>query len=417
MKLAGQMVSGQKGQTMVDDTPGKEKNAYQPMETKACCETAAGGTIMESLPLENPSPGSCCGGFSNEATLTPASDPAKKIRSPWVWGSAGLLGLAILAAGTGVFPNLEPKTFWHHVLLNLTFVAKNAWSILPYFLFSVCLSAWVTVSGFAERIKAVFNRREKIAIAGAAIAGASVPLCSCGVIPFIAAMLASGVPLGPVMAFWISSPLMSPSMFVLTAGMLGMNYAVAMLVTAVLLGAGAGYLIYFLTSKGMLNDQLQGLSLSTSPCCGSDASQDQNGLSGSGFWRDFWSQLWTVSLFLGKWLLVAYILESLIVHYVDSSWISSLLGKNRFFSIPLATVIGIPVYTSSVGAIPIIKGLLSSGMSHGAALAFLVAGPVTTIPAMTAVFALVKRQTFAIYLGMGVLGSLVAGYAFQVIMS
>jgi hypothetical protein len=98
-------------------------------------------------------------------------------------------------------------------------------------------------------------------------------------------------------------------------------------------------------------------------------------------------------------------------------WISAVLGKNQFFSIPLAPAIGIPVYTSGVGAVPIGKRLLSNAMSHGAALAFLVAGPVTTIPAMTAVFALVKRQTFAIYLCVGIAGSSIAGYVYQVIMS
>jgi uncharacterized membrane protein YraQ (UPF0718 family) len=61
-----------------------------------------------------------------------------------------------------------------------------------------------------------------------------------------------------------------------------------------------------------------------------------------------------------------------------------------------ATAIGIPVYTPGVGAISVLEGSLSSGMSRGAALAFLVAGPVTTTPAMTAVFVLVMRQTFAI---------------------
>ena len=92
-------------------------------------------------------------------------------------------------------------------------------------------------------------------------------------------------------------------------------------------------------------------------------------------------------------------------------------GQRPFVFYPLATLVGIPVYTSGVGAIPIVKGLLSSGMSPGAALAFLVAGPVTTIPAMTAVFALVKRQTFAIYLCVGIGGALIAGYVFQAVMS
>ena len=324
--------------------------------------------------------------------------------------------LFFLILGTSLFPGLQAKVFWKEVSSNLSFVGKAVWSILPFFLISVGISAWVTVSGFSERIKAIFNRRQMIAIAGAAIVGATIPICSCGVIPLIAALLSSGVPLGPVMAFWISSPLMSPSMFVLTAGVLGMDYAVARLVTAVLMGAGAGYLVYFLSSYGLLNNQLQGLGLSQKSCCSSAKSQDTaTDTRESGFWANFWPQAWNVSLFLGKWLLIAFILESLIVHYVDPSWISALLGKDRFFSIPLATVIGIPIYTSGVGAIPIVQGLLSSGMSHGAALAFLVSGPVTTIPAMTAVFALVKRQTFYIYLGVAIVGSLIAGYLYQVI--
>ena len=324
--------------------------------------------------------------------------------------------ITVLILNTDILPGLRAAALWRQVTSHLNFIGRAVWSILPFFLVSVGISAWVTVSGFSDRIKAVFNQREKIAIAGAAIVGAIIPLCSCGVIPLIAVLLSSGVPLGPVMAFWISSPLMSPSMFVLTAGVLGMDYAVARLVTAVLMGSGAGYLVYFLSSYGLLNNQLQGLSLSQKLCCSSAKSQNTTtDASESGFWANFWPEARKVSLFLGKWLLIAFILESLIVHYVDPNWISALLGKDRFFSIPLATAIGIPVYTSGVGAIPIVQGLLSNGMSHGAALAFLVSGPVTTIPAMTAVFALVKRQTFYIYLGVGIVGSLVAGYLYQVI--
>lgn len=397
----------------MDDEIQVEKKSRKATGTTGCCASTSGLTIMETIPVDETT---LSEGTGASGTAIPSI--ASKSNAFWMWGFVGLAVIALLLVfSTGIFPGLRPEAFWHHVLSNLAFVGKNVWSILPFFIFSVVISAWVTVSGFAERIKTVFNRREKIAIAGAAVVGATIPLCSCGVIPLIAAMLASGVPLGPVMAFWISSPLMSPSMFVLTAGVLGMDYAIARLVTAVLMGAGAGYLIHFLTSTARLNDQLHGLSLSRSACCGSDEVQNREGFSRSGFRQDFWPQAWTVTLFLGKWLLIAFILESLIVHYVDSSWISSLLGNDRFFSIPLATAIGIPVYTSGVGAIPIVKGLLTSGMGHGAALAFLVAGPVTTIPAMTAVFALVKRQTFAIYLAVGIGGSLIAGYLFQAIMS
>ena len=400
-----------------------DQKDQQGKDAAGCCGTSPMRQILESVPDRASSEKPCCGSPSVQTAPTDhshkpgAAVSASAGRSAvfWIWGFAGLAGVIMLVLNAGIIPGLNTDLVWRHLWSNLAFVGKNVWSILPFFLLSVGISAWVTVSGFAERIKAVFNRREYIAVAGAAIVGATIPLCSCGVIPLIAAMLASGVPLGPVMAFWVSSPLMDPSMFVLTAGVLGMDFAIARLVTAVVMGAGAGYLISFLTSSGMLNNQLHGLSLKQSHCCGSDEDPDK-GLTRFGMWRDFWPQALSVALFLGKWLLIAFILESLIVHYVDPQWISTVLGGNQFFSIPLATAIGIPVYTSGVGAIPIVKGLLSSGMSHGAALAFLVAGPVTTIPAMTAVFALVKRQTFVIYLSVGIAGSLIAGYAFQFIM-
>ncbi len=97
-----------------------------------------------------------------------------------------------------------------------------------------------------------------------------------------------------------------------------------------------------------------------------------------------------MTLFLGKWLSLAFLVEALIVHYLDPAWIAAALGGDQPFAIPLATAIGIPLYTSGVAAIPITEGLLASGMSPGAALAFLIAGPVTTVPAMLAVWALVK---------------------------
>jgi len=369
---------------------------------------------LQPFPILPSAPSPCCEDTTENSTSQPSV--ASKPTSFWVWSLSGFIVLFFLILGTGLFPGLQAKVFWSEVLSNLSFVGKAVWSILPFFLISVGISAWVTVSGFSERIKAVFNRREMIAIAGAAIVGATIPICSCGVIPLIAALLASGVPLGPVMAFWISSPLMSPSMFLLTGGVLGMHYAVARLLAAIFIAAGAGYIIYFMSSRGVLNNQFHGLSLSAGGCCETDSSQNESVKGSFSVWRKFTIEALNVSLFLGKWLLIAFILEALIVHYLDPSWISSLLGKDQLFSIPLATAIGIPLYTSGVAAIPIVEGLLKSGMGHGAALAFLVAGPVTTIPAMTAVFALVRRQTFAIYLGSGIVGSLFVGYVFQIIM-
>ena len=379
------------------------------------CSSQAGIKILPDFQTQQESAGAC--DHDNAVDHLPEIEPKTVSRKPvWSMIIAGVFASGVLAAGAGLVPGLAPDIFRQEVFSHLAFIGKAVRSILPFFIISVGISAWVTSSGFSDRIQAVFHRREMFAIWGAALVGAVVPLCSCGVIPVIAALLASGVPLAPVMAFWLSSPLMSPEMFVLTAGMLGVEYAVARLISAVAIGAGAGFFIYFLSSRGLLNNQLHGMSTPEGICCGQDTpaghkpDEQKNGL-----WGKFWPQAWQTTIFLGKWLLIAFILESLIIHYIDPAWIGHILGRDQFFAIPLATVIGIPLYTSGVAAIPIVDGLLNSGMGPGAALAFLIAGPVTTIPAMTAVFALVKRRTFLIYCSAGIIGSLISGYAFQAI--
>ena len=285
--------------------------------------------------------------------------------------------------------------------------------ILPYFCLGVAISAWVQTTEASERIKDVFARREGIAIALAAVIGATIPLCSCSVTPLIAALLFGGAPLGAIMALWISSPLMSPAAFILTAGVLGMPYAVARLATAMLIGAAAGYVTSLLVARNYLRDPLRPNALAAVGCCRRSTSPSQTDTASRDRAKLFWSNLRSPAFFLGKWLLLAFFLEALIVHYVDTSWITTILGTGNSYSIPIAMLVGIPLYMSDIAAVPVMEGMLHAGMAPGAALTFLIAGPVTTIPAMVTVLALVRRRTFTIYLSAGILGSLIAGYLFQ----
>src|SRR5690606_33399129 len=88
----------------------------------------------------------------------------------------------------------------------------------------------------------------------------------------------------------------------------------------------------------------------------------------------------------------------------------TVLGGNNWFAVPLAALIGIPLYLNNLAALPIVSGLLAQGMQSGAAIAFLIAGPVTTIPAMTAVWGVVSRRVFALYLALGLVGAIILGF-------
>jgi uncharacterized membrane protein YraQ (UPF0718 family) len=141
------------------------------------------------------------------------------------------------------------------------------------------------------------------------------------------------------------------------------------------------------------------------------------------FWQDnarvtkFWREAVKTTLFLAKWLTLAFLLESLMLAWVPAELITSALGGTGFVPIGVATLVGVPAYLNGYAALPLVGGLMGQGMAPGAGLAFLVAGGVTSLPAAIAVWALVKRPVFFLYIGIALVGSLASGILFQLWMS
>jgi len=315
------------------------------------------------------------------------------------------------------------------------FVAAEVWSILPTFVLSIALGALIHALKLEGLIRRAVEARIGVAVLLATAVGAFSPLCACTVVPVISGLLHSGVPLAPVMSFWIASPTMDPEKFALTVSMLGWPLAVARLAATLVLSLGAGYLTVALVRAGLLGTNVlrQSASLQASEtksrrlpvisgasdaapppsCCApaepavtyASLAQRLRHIDWPTAGRDMRLQSWR----LGRWLLLAFLLEAVIVRYVPQPAIASVLGDSRF-AVVIAALVGIPLYLNNVAALPIVSGLLAQGMQPGAAIAFLIAGPVTTVPAMSAVWGVVTRRVFALYLGVSLLGAVVLGW-------
>ncbi len=296
-----------------------------------------------------------------------------------------------------------------------------AW-ILPFLLASVLLAAWLKAAGADRVIGATVSRSPVRAVVVFAAAGALSPFCSCGVVPLIAALLAAGVPLPAVMAFWVASPLMDPEMFILMWAMLGLEFTLAKTLAALALGLAGGLATLAAQRAGLFAAPLRAISTCGSGCgtsnaCGTDGMAPME--LRWAFWRDdarrvaFAAEARDIGLFLAKWLLFAFTIESLMVRWLPPEMIVSYLGGENVYAIPLAVAIGVPAYLNGFAAVPLVGELMSMGMAPGAALAFLVAGGVTSLPAAMAVFALVRAPVFGWYLLVSLLGSLAIGYAYQ----
>lgn len=301
-------------------------------------------------------------------------------------------------------------------LASLWFTLEALIGTAPFLLLSIGLAAYAGASGADNLIARAFVGSPLVMIVFAAILGGLSPFCSCGVIPLIAALLSMGVPLAGVMAFWLASPVIDPSMFVLTAGLLGIEFAVAKTLAAIALGLFGGLVTLALTQQGFLSNPLR-QSVSKRGCESAAVSR-LNGVVWK-FWIEserrhkFIREALVTTLFLLKWLTLAFLLESLMLVFVPAESIALLLGGSGVIPIVTATLVGVPAYLNGYAALPLVSGLIEQGMAPGAGLAFLVAGGVTSLPAAIAVFALVKRQVFVIYILFALLGSVASGLVYE----
>ena len=338
------------------------------------------------------------------ADLTQSPAPVIWGKLPKVWvASAVILALVFLLD----YPQGLP-------ILTGTLEAMGQTAI--FIIFAVLAIGYLKATGAETVVAEAFKGRESRMIFLAAALGGLAPFCSCEVIPFIAALLVAGVPLSAVMAFWLASPLMDPAMFLITAGTLGFDFAIAKTFAAIGLGLFGGLATMTLAKTALFSDPLR--EVAQSGCgCGSPFKGTPN-------WR-FWQESKRVAVFssvalenlafLAKWLFLAYLLENIMLQYVPASLVSSVLGGAGVGPIILGALVGAPAYLNGYAAVPLVDALLTQGMSNGAAMSFMLAGGVSSIPAAIAVWALVQPRVFAAYLGFAFVGSITAGMIWNVI--
>ncbi|MEM1289237.1 MAG: permease [Pseudomonadota bacterium] len=296
------------------------------------------------------------------------------------------------------------------------FVAAALLQTAPFLALSILIAAWAGATGADNLIAKAFTGAPVLMIVLGALAGALSPFCSCGVIPLIAALLAMRVPLSAVMAFWLASPIMDPSMFLLTSAVIDVEFAIAKTLAAVGLGLYGGAVVHGFERSGLLAAVLRpGVG---DGGCGGSKMRSPKPIVWS-FWTEeqrrakFIKEATKTTLFLAKWLVLAFILESLMLAWIPAEAITAVLGGEGASPILVATLVGVPAYLNGYAALPLVGGLIEQGMAPGAGMAFLVAGGVTSLPAALAVWALVHLRVFALYIALALTGAFATGLLFQ----
>ncbi len=334
----------------------------------------------------------------------------------FVTNTLNILGIPVLLIVTiiTILSLIAPE----QAIQTVVFTMDAVLNILPFIILSVVIAAACKASGADKLIARAFAGSPAKAILMASFFGAISPFCSCGVIPIVASLLAAGVPIAPVLAFCIASPIMDPQMFVLTAAELGLEFGLVKTIAAVGMGLMTGYLTLLISKTEFLTDSLKNIAR---PSCAKSTYTDTE-IDIKPVWK-FWQQsvrmsvFWvesrTAGWFLGRWLTFAFVLESLMVAYLPGEMVATLLGDGNALAIPLAVLVGIPAYLNGYAAIPLVGSLIDLGMSPATGLSFMLAGSVTSIPAAIAVWTIAKPRLFGLYFVMATFGALLSGFLYN----
>ena len=386
---------------------------------------ALGGTAS----FRGTAAGACCGDRPGAASA-PEQGPSQPVPLRRRWRAAGhcLRRLDGAWLAIGLIPALLALFDPGQVLPALQFAGGAILRTGVLIVCAVLAVAWLKAADADRLLSRAFAGPEVRMIALGAVVGGLAPFCSCEVIPFIAALLAVGAPLSAVMAFWLASPLMDPAMFLITAGTLGTGFAAAKTVAAVALGLAGGLVVKAGARSPVFAAPLRArpaagaCAVACGPCGGTGGGSDP--LAGRpqwAFWREparrrtFLATAAGNALFLGKWLLLAYLVEALLLEYLPAEMIASVLGGGGLWPIVLGALVGAPAYLNGYATVPLVEALLAQGMSNGAAMSFVIAGGASCIPAAIAVWALVKPRVFGAYLGIAFAGSVAAGVVWNAV--
>lgn len=295
----------------------------------------------------------------------------------------------------------------------------------PYLLASLLVAGALEAFVDTERVAAFLARFRAVGVVAATGAAVATPFCSCGTTAVTLGMMASAMPLAPIVAFMVASPLSSPGELVYGAGLFGWPFALAHFAASILLGLAGGGVAALLERRGLLKGQARLASprpaAKEGSCgCGGSKVEVEVETPRAGFAERARSLAAATAgvarkllpMFIG-FAFVGYLLNGLI----PAAWVQALFGTGKAYGVPLAATLGLPLYLSSEASLPLVRALQDSGMSRGAIMAFLIAGSGTSIGAITGALTIVRWKLVALVVAVLWVGAIAAGYGFDLLVA
>jgi uncharacterized protein len=347
--------------------------------------------------------------LSNSQTSTVRADLA-------IYFKLGLIALAWWAAYSVVFPISQWLTY---SVLGLTRGSRLGESV-AFFLYDVpkillLLSGMIFLIGIvrtffsAERTRALLGgKRQGLGNVLAAMLGIVTPFCSCSAVPLFIGFVESGIPLGVTFSFLIAAPIINEIAVVMLYGLFGWQVAALYITSGLIIAIAAGVIIGRLHLERYVEDFVWQLQMG------------QGGPQERLTWPDRISRAWdSVKEIVGKvwpYVVVGIAVGAAIHGFVPESALAGIMGKQAWWSVPAAVLLGIPLYSNAAGVIPIVSALMEKGASLGTVLAFMMAVVGLSLPETIILRRVLKPQLIAVFVGVVAAAIIITGYLFNLIM-
>jgi hypothetical protein len=258
-----------------------------------------------------------------------------------------------------------------------------------------------------ERTRAILaGKKESAGNVLAAALGIVTPFCSCSAVPLFIGFLTAGIPLGVTFSFLISAPMVNEVALALLFGLFGWKVAALYLGTGLAVAIIAGWTIGRLHLERHVEPWVYKLVPGESGTVEERLTWEDRLRHGLDAVRDIVGKVW-------PYVLVGIAVGAGIHGWVPENFMASIMGKSVWWSVPLAVVIGVPMYSNAAGIIPVVHALLEKGAALGTVLAFMMAVIALSLPETIILRKVLKPTLIAVFLGVVTVGIIVVGYLFN----
>ena len=242
----------------------------------------------------------------------------------------------------------------------------------------------------------------------AALFGILTPFCSCSAIPLFIGFVESGVPLGVTFSYLISAPMVNEVAVIMLFGLFGLPVALLYVVSGVTIAVVVGFIMGKMRLEYLVEDYVWKIKAGS-------AAQSQKLT-----FRDRVDQALAYDLDLIKkfylYVLLGVGIGALIHGFVPADALIKIAGKGNILAVPIAVLVGVPLYSNAAGTIPIVQSLISKGLPLGTSLAFMMSVTALSLPEMIILRKVLKPKLLGIYIVILSLGIILTGYLFNMVL-